>query len=271
MRVIALVATYNEERFIVPCLHHLRRQGVEAYLIDNESEDRTVALAREFLGRGVTGIESFPRGGVYRWKAILERKEQLAATLEADWFMHADPDEIRLPPGSGQTLPEAFADAERKGYNAVNFTEFTFVPTRQAPDHDHPDYQRTMRRYYPYVPSFPNQLKAWKKQAGPVEIAWSGGHQVRFPGLLMCPTSFPMRHYLFLSRAHAIRKYVQKAYDPADLALGWHAVRSRLRADDIVLQDETELRPYVSDDLLDASAPLQRHPLFSGPQPLATG
>lgn len=262
MRVIALLATYNEERFIVPCLEHLGRQGVETYLIDNESTDATVRLARPFLGRGLIGIESFPRRGVYRWRGILERKEQLAAELAADWFLHVDADEIRLPPVAGQTLSEALMAADRAGFNAVNFREFTFVPTRQSPDHDHPDYPCTMRWYYPYKPAGAEQIKAWKKPPGLVELAWSGGHRVRFPGLRMCPTFFPMRHYLFLSVAHAVRKYVQRPYAPEELALGWHRARSRLRADDIVLQDEVELRRYVADDRLDPSGPLQRHPLF---------
>ena len=264
MRVIALLATYNEERFIVACLEHLVRQGVEVYIIDNESEDETVALARRFIGQGVIGIETLPRGGMFRLQKILERTEQLAAELEADWFMHADTDEIRLPPSPEQTLAEAFAEADRQGFNAVNFMEFAFVPTRQSPDHDHPNYLRTMRWYYPFLPSFPHQLKAWKKQPGPVELAWSGGHLVRFPGLQMYPTSFPMRHYLFLSKTHAIRKYVMKAFDPGELSRGWHRARACLRAEKIVLQDETELRLYVSDNALDASQPLKRHPLFAG-------
>jgi len=263
VRVVALLATYNEERFIVPCLDHLVRQGVEVYIIDNESEDKTVALARQFLGRGVVGIETFPRAGMYRWQMILERKEQLATELDADWFMHADTDEIRLAPTPGQTLAEAFAQADRQGFNAVNFMEFSFVPTRQSPDHDHPDYLRSMRWYYPFLPSFPHQLKAWKKQPAPVELAWSGGHLVRFPELRMCPTSFPMRHYLFLSEAHAARKYVQQIYNPEELSRGWHRARASLRTEKIILQDENELHYYISDDLLDPSNPLKRHPLFS--------
>ncbi|HEX6900124.1 MAG TPA: glycosyltransferase family 2 protein [Thermoanaerobaculia bacterium] len=271
MRVLALLATFNEERFIIPCLEHLVSHGVEVYLIDNESEDRTVELARSFLGRGLAGIETFPRRGVFPWQRILERKEQLAFSLEADWFMHVDADEIRLPPAPGQTLKDAFAEADHQGFNAVNFLEFTFVPTRESPDHDHPDYLRTMRWYYPFLPTFPNQLKAWKKQAEPVELAWAGGHLVRFPELRMYPVCFPMRHYLFLSKAHAMRKYVRKTYDPEELSRGWHRARAGLRAEDIALQEEAELRHYVSDALLDPSSPLQRHPLFSGRQPQAGG
>src|SRR3712207_8599948 len=98
MRVVAILAAYNEERFLAGCLEHLFEQGVDAYLIDNESTDRTVEIAERYLGRGLIGIENIPRAaGVFSWRPIIRRKEELAATLEADWFMHADPDEIRLP------------------------------------------------------------------------------------------------------------------------------------------------------------------------------
>ena len=109
MRVVAVLATYNEERFIAGCLEHLIRHGIEVYLIDNASTDETVAIARCYLGRGLISIESFPRGGQFSWRPLLERKEQIIATLDADWFMHVDADEIRLPPRSDHSLTQAFA------------------------------------------------------------------------------------------------------------------------------------------------------------------
>ncbi|MDQ3254906.1 MAG: glycosyltransferase family 2 protein, partial [Acidobacteriota bacterium] len=96
--MVAILASYNEERFIAPCLEHLFQQGIEVYLIDNSSTDDTVRIAERYLKKGLIGIETFPRSEFYVWKPILERKEQLAHTLDADWLMHADPDEIRLPP-----------------------------------------------------------------------------------------------------------------------------------------------------------------------------
>jgi glycosyltransferase involved in cell wall biosynthesis len=44
-RVVAIIATYNEERFIGGCLEHLFANGVQAYVCDNESTDRTVRKA----------------------------------------------------------------------------------------------------------------------------------------------------------------------------------------------------------------------------------
>jgi peptidoglycan/xylan/chitin deacetylase (PgdA/CDA1 family) len=264
MRVIALIAAYNERRFIGGCLEHLERHGVDAYLIDNCSTDNTVELAEGWLGRNLIGMESFPRGAedLYDWRGILERKEQLAQELEADWFIHMDPDEIRLPPASepGRTLLQAFEAVERAGSNAVDFAEFTFIPTREEPDHDHPRFQETMRWYYNMQPNATlHQLKAWKAQ--PEVELHSGGHRVSFPGLKVHPEQFRMKHYLFLSARHAAEKYVQRKFNPEEVASGWHGWRAKLtHADlDVPLPPQSELMFAASDDELDSSAPRQTH------------
>jgi hypothetical protein len=260
LRVVAILATYNEERFIAACLEHLFRHGVEAYLIDNCSTDQTLAIAECYVGQGLIGIESFPRdSGMYRWRSLLERKEEIAASLQADWFMHVDPDGFCLPPRSDRTLAQAFAEVDALGHNAVNFMEFTFIPTQESPDHDHPRFQETMLSYYPFLPTWPPQLKAWKRQPERVEFAWSGGHLVRFPGLRISPESFRMRHYQFLSVDHAIRKYVNMRYDSAELAAGWHVVRSRLRPEMISLPPQAEMRTYSPGTPLDACNPRRQH------------
>jgi hypothetical protein len=258
--VVALLATYNERRFVGGCLEHLREQGVETYLVDNGSEDETVAIAERHLGRGLIGIEEYPREGVYDWRGLLHRKEELAGKLEADWLIHLDADELRLPPPGAGTLAEALAAADREGHNAVNFTEFTFVPSRESPDHDHPEFRRTLRTYYPFAPSKTHQLKAWKQAAAPRPVlAATGGHRVEFPGLRMHPESFPMKHYLFLSVPHAIEKYVQRRYSPEEVEAGWHGWRARLRESDLELPSEAELRVSRDERDLDPSEPRRRH------------
>lgn len=259
MRVVAVLATYNEERFIAGCLEHLIGQGVEVYLVDNSSTDTTLEIAERYLGRGLIEIEELPRAGVFDLSAQLERKEQIFATLDADWFMHLDADEVRLPPRSNRTLAQAFAEVEREGYNAVNFLEFAFVPTLEDPDHDHPNFWKTMRWYYPFLPWFPHRLNAWKRQPDGEELVWSAGHRVRFPGLRMYPESFKMRHYLFLSMPHALEKYVGTRFAAAELRKGWHRRRAALTSENIRLPSQTELRQYASDDQLDPSDPWTRH------------
>lgn len=250
-----MLQTYNEQRFIGGCLDHLAEQGISAYLVDNESTDDTVAIAERRLGQNLIGIETLARDGHFALNSQLLRKEELALSLDADWLIHLDADEFRVSPDRGCSLAQAIAQVDEAGFNAVNFLEFIFVPTREAPDHDHPNYVQTMRSYYPVLPQFPHRLNAWKRQDGPVELTHSGGHLVRFPGLRMAPRSMYARHYLFLSVPYAARKFGPKRYAPDEVARGMHHWRARVTPSKIELPSERDLRTYVADHLLDPSNP----------------
>jgi len=264
LRIVAMMQVYNERRFVGPCIEHLREQGVAVYLIDNESTDETVEVVERYLGDGVIGIETLPRDDCFALRAQCARQEDLAASLDADWLIHYDADEIRVSPSPRQRLADAIAEVDEAGYNAIDFQEFAFVPTREAPDHDHPRFRETMRSYYAFLPWSPHRCNAWKKQDGPVELAWSAGHTVRFPDLRLAPDRLYMRHYLFLSVPHAVEKFVQRRFAEDEVASGWFGWRARLEEKDIVLPSEAELRTFVSDELLDPSEPRARHILDAG-------
>jgi len=262
MRIVAILASYNEERFIRPCLEHYFAQGIEVYMIDNESSDSTVEIAKGYLNKGLIGIETFRRLGVYSWHPLLKRKEQLANELKADWFIHADPDEIRLPPSSDMTLRSSLEYVDQQGYNAVNFFEFVFVPTLEEPHHNHDNYQKTMKWYYPFAPHHPHHLKAWKRQSAPVDLASSGGHLVAFDGIKPYPVDFKLKHYICLSVPHAISKYCNRQYDPTEIRMGWHGVRARVTAESVRLPSQSKLHRFVSDDLLENTNVSKQHLIF---------
>lgn len=262
MRVIALITAYNEELVIGPVLEHLIGQGVDVYLIDNESTDRTGEIARRYLNRGLLGVETLPRKGYFDLTSVLGREEERAKELPGDWFMHHDADEIRLPPPRYPTLAEAFAEVGRAGYNAVNFQEFVFVPTRQAPNHEHADFPRTMRHYYCFSPRPLHRLTAWKRPDAPVTLTTA--HHVEFPGMRIFPEPFLLKHYICLSLPHAIRKYCGRQYSPAEIKRGWHRKRARLQPEDFYLPDQSELKEVGPDGALDASEPLTRRLFFEG-------
>ena len=170
MRIVALLACRNERRFVGPCIEHLREHGVETYLIDNDSTDETVQIAERYAGDGVIGVERLAHDGKsFQLRAQLARKQELAREIDADWFIHLDADEIRLPPPGRGTLAESLAAVDAEGFNAVNFLELSFLPTRENPDHDHPDFQRTLRTYYPLLPEFPTppQRLEGERRRGP--------------------------------------------------------------------------------------------------------
>src|SRR5258707_282662 len=96
-RVIAIMSAFNEADIISSVIGHLVENRVDVYLIDNHSTDDTVAQAKRWLGKGLLDIELFPKSepaDTFDWAAILRRKEELAMTLQADWFIHHDADEI---------------------------------------------------------------------------------------------------------------------------------------------------------------------------------
>lgn len=284
MRIIAILASYNEQRFMRACLEHYKQQGVEVYLLDNQSTDRTVEIAREYLTENVVGIESIPRHGMYQWRKILLKKEEIGDRLKADWLMHADPDEIRIAPDPAMTLADAFDLVDREGYNAINFMEYTFLPTKESPDHDHPNFQQTMRWYYPFGPRHPHRLNAWKKQGRTwpglrrigheivhnkrfltpsVDLHSSGGHIVKFPGIKPYPVDFTLKHYIVLSLDHAVQKYVKKKFDPKEIESS-HGWRAKATQADFLLPLESEMRIYTGDRDLDPSNPLKEHLIARG-------
>ncbi len=84
LRIVALLAAYNEADVIGWVIRHLIEQGIAVYFLDNGSTDSTVDEVRPFLNRGVIGIESFGGapgaavdGSPFQWEAILKRKEAL--------------------------------------------------------------------------------------------------------------------------------------------------------------------------------------------------
>lgn len=259
MQIVALLQTYNEQRFIERCIGHLNEQGVSVYLVDNESTDDTLAIAERHVGKGVIGVETLAREGNFSLHTQLRRKQELAGELDADWFIHQDADELRVSSERGRTLAQTLGALDEAGYNAANFLEFTFMPTRERPDHEGGDFAATMRSYYCYVGKFPHRLNAWKRQDGPVELARQGGHRIRFPGLRMAPLSLYSRHYIFLSPEHAALKFGPGRYAGEDLKAGWFNWRSRFDPSMIQLPSERELLTYEADHLLDASNPRTHH------------
>lgn len=279
MRIVAILSSYNEGRFIRACMEHYLQQGVDVYLLDNESTDNTVEIAREYLDRNLIGIESMPRDGTFELTKQLLRKEEIADEIDADWFMHADPDEIRVSPSSDKTLVEAIEQVDREGYNAINFMEYTFLPVRESDDHENNSFQQTMRWYYPYGPRHPHRLNAWKKQARTwrglrplarellrhkrwrvpsVDLHSAGGHVVRFPGLKPYPIDFKLKHYIVLSLDHAIQKYVKKDFSLKEID-NLHGWRATAEAHNLSLPSAQDMRIYSTDDELDPTNPRLDH------------
>jgi glycosyltransferase involved in cell wall biosynthesis len=264
MKVVALLAVRNEERYLERCLEHLYRQEIETCLIDNGSTDRTLEIARSFLDRGVVRIEYLPFTGVFELGAQLLCKERLAAEIQADWFIHYDADEIRQAPKPYTTLREGIEAVDRSGYNAIDFDEFVFLPTTDEESFEGHDYVEEMRYYYYFEPDSPDRyrINAWKKHPE-VDLHTFAGHKVVFPGLKVSPDPFILRHYIVLSRAHVIEKYTKRGFSASEMAKSWHGDRASFRVDEFSFPAKDRLKKLDAVGDFDKSEPWKSHPLFS--------
>lgn len=85
----AIVLTFNEEKNIGPCLHHLRDWVAELFVVDSGSTDRTVEIAREL---GATILQNpFTHYGAQRNWALNN------CPITAPWTLHVDADERVTP------------------------------------------------------------------------------------------------------------------------------------------------------------------------------
>jgi hypothetical protein len=265
-RIVAILPAYNEEDVIGSVIEHYLDDGVEVYLIDNCSTDRTVEIARRWLGSGVIAVERFPddAGGSerarkeYMWGEILRRNEQLAATLGADWYIRADADEFRVGPWPGLSHADAITLVDALGYNAVQSEVLEFRPT----DAGFPSGGDPRRHLTHYEPAeFANTLwvKAWRQPpaGSEVQIARTGGHAAEFSGRRVCPIHFISLHFPIRTPEHARRKiYAERLarYPQEEREMGWHNHWDELAAaatdflwnpDQLIRYDEAAVQAHV--------------------------
>lgn len=247
-RVIAIMTVYNEEDIVVWSLRHLIASGIDVYLIDNGSTDNTVAAASPLLGHGLLAIERFPPAGIshtFDLHELLRRVEELAKTLEADWFIHHDCDELRESPWPAWRLKDAIRYADRLGYNAIDHTVVDFFPIDDnfVPGTDYSCY--FTKGAFGRRPAHFLQIKAWKKTAAPVSLAASGGHSAEFAGRKVFPYKFLLRHYPVRSQQHGERKiFVERLrrFNPDEREhKGWHHQYDHLREDHQFLRNPATL------------------------------
>ena len=246
-RVVAIMTAYNEEDIILPSIQFLIDQGVSVYLIDNWSTDATYTLAEQLLGKGLIGVEKFPKEAPTKFFALenlLGRDEELTREIQADWFIHYDVDEIRESCWPGVSLKDAIYWVDRAGFNCIDHTVIEFQPT----DNDYipgSDF-RSYFKYFQFArrPGDFVQIKAWKNFGQVISLAETGGHEVCFEGRRIYPYKFLLKHYQVRSQSHGEKKIWKERkarWNPDEKAKGWHAHYDSIRQGDSFLRSPWEL------------------------------
>jgi glycosyltransferase involved in cell wall biosynthesis len=259
MKVLAVVCVRNEAVHVRRCLSDLIVDGIDVILIDNESTDESVKIAAPFLGNGLIAIESLRWTGCFSLSDQLDCKKRIAAKMPHEWVIHADADEWLRTPDPSVTLLEGIARADKAGYNCINFREFVFVAL-PGEDFRHAEYRQFMRTYYFFEPAYPRLMRAWKRGAE-FDNSATGGHLLQGANIRRSHEDFHLRHYLMLSEEHIRKKYMERKFDPADIAKGWHGNRLSIPASAFRVTHSPALRTLIhagSHDL-DTTVPAARH------------
>ncbi len=247
-RVEALMFAYNEEDVIACTLEHLTSQGTEVHLIDNWSTDNTVRKAAAYLGRGVQKISRFPESGpagTYDLYELLLHVEKLAQASKADWILVNDADEIRESPWTQLNLRQALYQVDRAGFNAIDYTALDFHPTG-GPFFGNGLIQPQFSYFeFGTRPGHFRLIKAWRRQTGAIEFAWSGGHEVRFTERRVYPFKFLLRHYPIRTQEQGQRKvFVDRLprFNVQDRQVrGWHIQYDGLSREQSFVRDPATL------------------------------
>lgn len=262
MNVVALITVRNEERLIRACLDHLVCEGINFFIINDRCTDETMKIVDTFSSRGLAGVADMSDKDVYfNLSRTLEFKVDISRTVAADWFIHADADEFRTSNRAGESLVDAVTRIDREGFNAINFQEFTFIPTREQPEHIPAHFQLTMRRYYPFLPQPLHRLNAWKNTGQDFDLVSNAGHRIQFTGQKVYHESLHLRHYLYISRDHFIAKYKHRMHQGQELEKSWHGWREKADETMFYCAPEASLRMFDPERpwQMDASSPLPRH------------
>ena len=214
IKIVAYMPVFNEADILPFSLAYLLSQGISVHALENWSTDDSWEILSTTPG---VKVERFPPDGPskeYRYLDSLHRTEELAAQSGADWCMLNDADEWRsvmlLTPSAQwicPTLAEGIEIWDAKGFNAIDHRVTVFLPTDD--DWDRQDPTKYFRHYTtdPAVNMLCGipQVKTWKN-VGRVDLASSGGHDVRFTGRRICPEKFILRHYPYMGGERSKQK-----------------------------------------------------------------
>lgn len=249
LKVLAIIHTYNEEDVIRDTIEYLLKQDIDVYVLDNWSTDNTYNILKELknIYSEKIALERYPKEkpteNIYNWTEQLHRTEKLAKTLDYDWFIHYDADEIRVTPYLRNiTLKEMIEFVDSLGYNAINTTILDFRMT------DKNDNIFAKNTYFEFgrKPTHFMQIKTWKK-CEDIDLATTGGHIAQFKNQKVYPLKIINKHYPLRSLKQAKKKvYIDRLprFEKEKKEKGWHCHYDKIAHDKDFIYDKKNLNKY---------------------------
>jgi glycosyltransferase involved in cell wall biosynthesis len=248
----------NERDYLRRGLGHLIANGIDFYVIDNESDDDTRdILASDEISSHLIGVETHPFDGTFDWNGLMQAREAAARRLDADWVLFVSADEMMHSYREGETLAAGIARIAREGWDVIDFNEFVFLPIDAdiAEGAGFPP----LHHYYFFEPVKPRLMRARRSDLKVSHVAM-GGHT--FVGdFRLSPESMALRHYIVRNQAHAMRKYPTRVFRQNEIERGWHVNRATAARESFAFPSPSMLHRLadVQARELDRSIPHKAH------------
>lgn len=224
--VLAIISARNEIDILPQVVRHLRRQGVDVYLMDDWSTDGTWEA---LPGWDLAGFERFPANApskTFDLAAQLRRKEEIAMQSDVTWCINQDADEVRRSSRPGETLLEALRRFDADGFTAANHRLLNYA-SRDGWAHgmDPETFFTELEDQGRVLPRWGlHHIKAWKNLHIRVGLDSLGGHVIEFPGKRVAPELLLLKHYPLRGSelSEAKLKDRRARWNAEERRRGWH-------------------------------------------------
>lgn len=259
MKLCAVISARNEAHYLPITLAHLRDSGVDAIIIDNASDDGTPEVLAAFKNAPILDVMTVPYDGTFSLQRQMAQKQEIYDTLNHDWLIHMDADEIIQSARYKESLKDMVGRADKIGATVINLDEFVFLP-RPDQQLEGRDFYQECLRYYVHDPRPHRLQRLWKNGLG-LSSAGRAGHVIEGEAHRLFSENQILRHYIVLSNRHAAEKYVGRPFDPSEVQKGMHRNRLNLTPQHVALpKNAPALRSLViPDSPLKKDAPSKRH------------
>jgi len=247
LKICAIISVYNSPYTLHAVLEHFYRNQIDVIIIDDGSTDKTPEVIRKFMDAPIKEVHKLQRKSVYEWERILRLKEEIVNSLDTDWVIHADADEIFESPRFQETLRAFIERLSASGIDIINCDEFVFTPKNEIDNFNNFDFIKQMTNYYHF--DKPNRALHRFLRLDSSTIGWSdsGGHKLDPANRKLGIERARLRHYVGLSLDHLRSQYLGRVFSSTDLIKGWHHNRVPMTSDFIVAPPQDRLFDFTKD------------------------